>query len=173
MRYVIIILCGVLLAFAAFVAIDAMSPDERRPSILNSIPNAAELKAMEAQAADACRCARKLEPNDPGRTACWSKFQASISRFPHSEMVAACMPLSPSKVCFGEGVEHCITNDYGGGACTSEEARTLEAVWGTAVRDDDPKSFELADQKMKEAVQAFIRGEKPAVSAPAGATCTG
>ena len=172
MRYAIIALCAVLLAFAGFVAIGAMRLSTTE-HLLNSVPNPAELKAMEAQATKACRCARKLKDKDPGRDACWSKFKRNVDQFAHSEMAAACLPLSTSVICFGNGVERCITNDFGGGACTAEEARTLEAVWANSIHDDDPKSFELAEKRMNEAVQSFIRGEKVATSAPSGATCSG
>ena len=172
MRYAIITLCAALLGFAAFMAIGALRPSATS-SLLNSVPSAAELKAMEAQATEACRCARRLKDKDPGREACWSAFEASIKRYDHSESAAACLPLSPSRVCFGESADSCVMREYGGGACTAAEARTLEAVWANAIDFDDEKSYDIAGKRMEEAVQAFIRGEKVKTSPPSGPTCSG
>lgn len=138
-----------------------------------AFPSNAELRAMEAQAGDACRCARRLKPGDPAREACWSGLQRNIDRFEHSEAMYACAPLAPSDICFGQGEGRCISKEYGGGACTSEEARILEAIFAETIREDVPKSAELANKRMGEAVQSFIRGEKVAVWPSSGPSCSG
>lgn len=86
------------------------------------------------------------------------------------------MPLAPTLVCFGNssGHQECIIRDHDGGACTPEEARTLEAIWSDET-DSDPNGREAqnrASARMEAAVQAFIRGERVAVRQSSGG-CAG
>lgn len=144
------------------------------------VPTRAELTRFQAQAENACRCARLLPEGDGGRQACWQDFERSIARYEHNDSAMPCMPLSSTHVCFGGGdlsvssnSNTCVVRDPGGGACTAEEAQTLDRIWSDAMRNSaDPQASQRANARMNAAVQAFIRGER--VSRPrAPAGCSG
>ena len=115
------------------------------------------MERLKSRALEACRCARRMEAGSQ-REACWAQFEAHVDRYEHSDVDTYCHPISPSSVCFGGGPENCIVREYGSGACTLDEARTLEAIWSRHSGPDQP-SQERAGMLMNEAVQGFIRGD--------------
>lgn len=142
--------------------------DPRGPEIAAvRLPSSGEMQLMESQAQEACRCERRLPEGHSARDACWAEFNRSIDRFSYSESSSMCIPLSTTLVCFGEGFHNCIVKEHGGGACTAEEARILESIW-TRWAGDDQASWDRAGERMREAVEAFIRGERVAMAGPAG-----
>jgi len=168
-KWILAAVCAIILAAGVgwwlFRPEPASIPATAPKATAGRIPTRAEMDAMETQAGDACRCARRLPAASAARTPCWAEFERSIGRFPHSEASSMCMPLSATVICFGDDMENCIVKDHDGGACTSEEARILESIWE---REGGPSlsqaSQRRASQLMDEAVQRFIRGEH--VAAP-------
>lgn len=132
------------------------------------VPTRAELAEMQARAENACRCSRQPRRAGGRPPSCWQEFDRAVGRFEHSEMVAACVPLSTVAVCFGG--EQCITRDHGGGACTAEEARTIDAIWTQAMREGggSRQRSERANARVAQAIQSFIRGERVTVPQTSG-----
>lgn len=131
----------------------------------------AEISMLEAKAGRACRCARRLPTASPGRTACWADFERNIARYEHEEMSSMCIPLSTTVDCFPAMNGQCFVKDEGGGACSLDEARTLEAIWAQGARGDQ-QSQDRASRQMDEAVRAFIRHERVPVPRPSGESCS-
>jgi hypothetical protein len=123
-------------------------------------PTSRQLAALRAQALNACRCARRLPHGDGGRGACWGEFNRAISQFSYSAGGTLCGPMSTEEICF-EG--ECVVQSYGGGACSQDEARVLQAI----VDEDFMQNPERFESRMDHAVQAFVRGER--IEAPHGA----
>jgi hypothetical protein len=132
----------------------------------------AQISMMEEEAGRACRCARRLPTTSPGRAACWAGFERNVARYEHQESSSMCLPLSTTITCFPDMDGRCLIKDYGGGACSLHEARTLEAIWAREARNDQP-SWDRAGRHMNEAVQTFIRGESVRVPGHSSGGCSG
>ena len=81
--------------------------------------NEAEIRLLEQQSVEACRCARRLPTGSPQRETCWSRFNRDLARYQHSTADTMCMPISPELVCFGgtgAADSRCIVKSYGGEA---------------------------------------------------------
>jgi hypothetical protein len=125
------------------------------------LPPPAQFAALEAQAAQACRCARKAGPD--GKEGCWLGFEKAVSRYHPSEAVSMCGTFSEVWACFGD---ECIARDYGAGACSPEEAKTLLAAYTNAPPGK-------GDAAIKDAIRRMDAGQSIALAAPAAATACG
>lgn len=138
------------------------------------IPEAAEMRALEATAAAACRCQRRLEAADGVGDGCWSDFYRHVTRYAFHPPEGAndlCVSLEDERLCFGEGDGLCIFKRHRGGGCSAEEGRILAAIW----EEWFARSPEEAERRMDAAEAAFMRGERMAASgapAPSGG-CSG
>jgi len=96
----------------------------------------AALADLQSEATEACKCARVMT-NAKGMKACWTHFNKRVEKLPRGVQASACDPIAEQGMCFGNG--DCVVTGYavngkGGLLCTSEEARTAEAIWNAAVR---------------------------------------
>lgn len=129
----------------------------------------AEIDMMEQQAGHACRCARQRHER-PWQSACYAEFNQTVARYEHEEWSAMCAPISDTVACFtlGNGQQRCITRDWGGDACSLEEARTLEAIYA----EDQAHPIPGRD-RWTETVQSFIRGERVRAPRQSRGGCSG
>ena len=145
-------------------------PTDSEPSPVRLVrATNAEIDLLETQAGEACRCARRRHET-PWQSACYAGYRRSLARYEHEEWTAMCMPISPHDDCFplGGGRQRCITRDWGGDACSNDEARILEAIDA----DSERRPTE-ARERWAAAVQSFIRGERVRVSPHGGGGCSG
>ena len=124
-------------------------------------PTPAQRASLQEEALRGCRCERRFPHGDPRRESCWTRFYRELEPFDYSTASTMCMPTSTEEVCFGDD---CIVKSYGSGACTAEEARIIDSIWAETAGEDQA-SWDRAGDRIGEAVQAFIRGER--LTAPA------
>ena len=150
----IVALSGAVVLAAAAAATLAWGSSPAR-----SLPGPAQIVEFEATAQQGCRCARAEADRGGDIAGCWAELDRKIAGYEPSESSALCGRFSPTEICFGESSDElCFTKDYGGGACTAEEAKILQAIYAAAIRGRDetsPHPDEAADQ----AVKALIRGD--------------
>jgi len=122
----------------------------------------AALADLQSEATEACKCARVMT-NAKGMKACWTHFNKRVEKLPRGVQASACDPIAEQGMCFGNG--DCVVTGYavngkGGLLCTSEEARTAEAIWNAAVRRRaQDKAAEDPDTALAQAVEALSRGD--------------
>ena len=157
-RWLLLLVLAVAVAAAGGILLlrssGASSDPELRALTTATAPTPAQRDALQREAGNACRCARRLSPGNAGRNACWAAFDRQVSRFRHSEGGTLCGPMSTEEICFDDG--NCIFKTYGDNACSQDEARVLEVI----VDEDFLQNDERFRRRMNEAVQAFIRGER-------------
>lgn len=129
------------------------------------VPSAEQVAAFQAQAEQACRCAR-TRADEPGKKACWAGFDRAIAPWPHDEQASPC-EFSLEGVCFGADHTACVTKSWSGpvggeGAiCTAEELQTAEAMFMEAFRRyEKDKTAEPPDEALRRTLAAFAREDR-------------
>ena len=129
------------------------------------MPVRAEVAAFQAQAEQACRCAR-TRPDEQGKKDCWAGFERAIARWPHGEQTSLCQ-FSLNGICFGDDHEVCVTKSWSGPVggegtiCTAQELQTAEAVFTEALTPyEGDKRAEPPDQALRRTLAAFARNDR-------------
>ena len=154
---------GTLLALAAGATFAWDTPSAAPTAA--GVPSAEQVSAFQAQAEQACRCAR-TRPDESGKKDCWAGFERAIAPWPHGDQSTFC-EFSLEGICFGDEPDACVTKSWSGPVggpgtiCTAEEAQTAEAVFMEAFRRyERDKTAESPDQALRRTLAAFARNDR-------------
>jgi hypothetical protein len=154
-----------LLALAASATFPSRPAAEPETPARKGLPTAVEIAAFQAQAEQACRCAR-ARPDESGKKDCWAGFERAIAPWPHDDEATMC-EFSLEGICFGDGFNACVTKSWSGPVggngtmCTPEELQTAEAVFMEALlREERGESRDSAYKALERTLAAFARNDK-------------
>lgn len=131
----------------------------------SGLPTVVEIAAFQAQAEQACRCAR-TRTDESAKKDCWAGFERAIAPWPHNDLTSMC-EFSLEGICFGDDFDACVTKSWSGpvggqgSICTPEELQTAEAVFLDALRREERGATrDSAYKALERTLEGFARNDK-------------